>query len=69
MEQSLSEVQHTLSAKINELHEAHQQNEKLARTIGQYSRDETTTFMVLQKDKKQNRRLHVADFCFVFQRR
>ncbi|XP_042339694.1 centrosomal protein of 135 kDa [Plectropomus leopardus] len=37
MEQSLSDTQHRLSVKINELHAAHQQIEKLEETIGELS--------------------------------
>ena len=36
MEQSLSDTQHRLSVKMNELHAAHQQIEKLEETIGEY---------------------------------
>lgn len=36
MEQSLSDTQHRLSVKVNELHAAHEQIEKLEETIGKY---------------------------------
>lgn len=36
MEQSLSDTQHRLSVKMNELHASHQQIEKLEETIGEY---------------------------------
>lgn len=38
MEQSLSDTQHRLSVKMNELHAAHQQIEKLEERIGTFTR-------------------------------
>lgn len=47
MEQSLSDTQHRLSVKSNELHAAHEQIEKLEDRIGEYLWILWTTSVVL----------------------